>query len=142
MLDRVKTPRMRMVDEFKQFIARGNVVDLAVGVVIGTAFGKIVTSLVEDVIMPPIGWILGRIDFAGLKVMLGATQKGPVSINYGNFLQAMVNFFIIAAVIFLVVKAVNRFLRREAAKPSVPPAPTREEVLLAEIRDLLKTRAL
>ena len=131
---------MRMIDEFKQFIARGNVIDLAVGVVIGTAFGKIVSSLVDDVIMPPIGWLLANINFANLKLMLGGPPDQPIAIRYGNFIQVSINFVLIAAVIFVVVKAFNKLLRREAAKPSVPPAPTREELLLMEIRDLLKTR--
>ncbi len=129
-----------MIDEFKQFIARGNVIDLAVGVVIGTAFGKIVSSLVDDVIMPPIGWLLANIDFATLKLIIGGRPDQPIAIRYGSFIQVTINFILIAMVIFVVVKAVNRLLRREAAKPSIPAAPTREELLLMEIRDLLKGR--
>ena len=129
---------MSMISEFKSFAMRGNVVDLAVGVVIGAAFGKIVTSLVNDVIMPPIGNLIGGIDFSAYKFVLtsaGADGKGEVAILYGAFLNTMIQFAIIAFAIFLVVKAINRMNRKEEAAPAAPPA---EVVLLTEIRDLLK----
>ena len=129
---------MSMISEFKAFAMRGNVVDLAVGVVIGAAFGKIVTSLVNDVIMPPIGNLIGGIDFSAYKVVLteaGVDGKGEVAIQYGAFLNTMIQFAIIAFAIFLVVKAINRLNRKEEAAPEAPPA---DVVLLTEIRDLLK----
>ena len=136
---------MGMVAEFRQFIARGNVVDLAVGVIIGGAFGKIVTGLVDQIIMPPIGFITGGIDFSDLKIVLkaanAAAKKPEVAISYGAFLNTLIQFFIIAVVIFLLVRAVNSLKRQEAEAPSAPPAPTPSEALLTEIRDLLKARA-
>ena len=133
---------MGMVSEFKEFIARGNVVDLAVGVIIGGAFGKIVTGLVDQVIMPPIGLITGGIDFSQLKILLKAsdvaTKKPEVAIAYGAFLNTLIQFLIIAFVVFLMVKAMNQLRRKEAAAPSAPPTPTPQEQLLTEIRDLLK----
>ncbi|HEV2621101.1 MAG TPA: large-conductance mechanosensitive channel protein MscL [Frateuria sp.] len=131
---------MSMLEEFKKFAMRGNVVDLAVGVVIGGAFGKIVSSLVDQVIMPPIGWLTGGIDFSQLKWVLKpadpATKTAEVAIQYGAFINTVITFLIIAFVIFLMVKAINRLSRREEAKPAVPP----DVVLLTEIRDLLKAR--
>jgi large conductance mechanosensitive channel len=122
-----------MIKEFKEFISRGNVVDLAVGVIIGAAFGKIVTSVVSDIIMPPIGLLVGGVNFTGLKVTLkgipGATEA--VTINYGNFLQTSVDFLIIAFVIFLLVKGINKFYKK------TDPVPTPTEKLLTEIRDIL-----
>ncbi len=136
---------MSMVDEFKEFIARGNVVDLAVGVIIGGAFGKIVTGLVDQVIMPPIGLITGGVDFSGLKIDLkaadAAAKKPEVAIAYGAFINTLIQFFIIAVVIFLLVKGVNMLKRKEAASPSAPPAPTPTETLLTEIRDALRAKA-
>lgn len=128
---------MSMLQEFKSFAMKGNVVDLAVGIVIGAAFGKIVSSLVGDIIMPVVGSIVGGIDFSGLAVNIG-----DASVKYGKFIQSTVDFVIIAAAIFLVVKAINRMKREEAkpAAPAAPPAPPREQVLLEEIRDLLKAR--
>ena len=135
---------MGMVAEFRQFIARGNVVDLAVGVIIGGAFGKIVTGLVDQIIMPPIGLILGGIDFSQLKIVLkgadAATKKAEVAIGYGAFVNTLIQFFIIAVVIFVIVKALNTLNRKEAEAPSAPPAPTTSEVLLTEIRDALQAR--
>ena len=140
---------MSMVKEFKEFISRGNVVDLAVGVIIGGAFGAIVTSLVKDVIMPPIGYAMSGIDFSSLKVIItpdvvdaatGKITKAGVAISYGNFLNTLINFLIVAAVIFLVVKGVNSLKRKEAEKPAEPPAPTTDQKLLMEIRDLLAKR--
>ena len=135
---------MSLVSEFRTFIARGNVIDLAVGVIIGAAFGKIVTSLVDQVIMPPIGLITGGVDFSALKVLLKpadlAAKKPEVAIAYGAFLNTLIQFLIIAFVIFLLVKAVNTLKRHEAEAPSTPPAPTASEELLKEIRDLLAAR--
>jgi large conductance mechanosensitive channel len=133
---------MGMLKEFKEFAMRGNVIDLAVGVVIGAAFGKIVSSVVADVIMPPIGLLLGGVDFTELKlVMKEAVGETPaVTLNYGSFIQTCVDFLIIAFAIFLLVKLINSLKREEAAAPPPPPAPSAEEALLTEIRDLLKNR--
>jgi large conductance mechanosensitive channel len=132
---------MSMISEFRAFVARGNVVDLAVGVIIGAAFGKIVTSLVNDLVMPPVGLIVGGMDFSELKVPLRAADPvhklAAVSINYGVFVTTVIQFLIIAWVVFLMVKALNTLQRKEAVEPSAPPAPTPTEVLLTEIRDLL-----
>ena len=133
---------MAMIDEFKEFIARGNVVDLAVGVIIGGAFGKIVTSLVDQVIMPPIGLLTGGVDFASMKWVLkpgDAAAKVPeTAIAYGAFINTVIQFLVVAFVIFMVVKAINSMRRKEAEAPAAPAAPTTSEALLAEIRDLLK----
>ena len=136
---------MGMVTEFKDFISRGNVVDLAVGVIIGAAFGKIVTSLVEQVVMPPIGLLLGRVDFSKLKWVLSPEDPATeaieeVAIQYGAFINTLIQFAIVAFVIFLMVKAINRLRREKAAEPEAPAAPTATEALLAEIRDELKAR--
>ncbi len=142
---------MSLVKEFKEFAMRGNVVDLAVGIIIGGAFGKIVSSVVADVIMPPIGLLLGGVKFTDLKIMLtdpvvdaaGVITKQAVSINYGNFIQALVDFLIIAFAIFMMIKAMNSMKKKQEEAPAeapAPPAPTNEEVLLAEIRDLLKNK--
>ncbi|MHA6205165.1 large-conductance mechanosensitive channel protein MscL [Dyella soli] len=135
---------MSMLKEFKEFAMRGSVIDLAVGVVIGGAFGKIVTSLVDQIIMPPIGYITGGIDFSQMKwVLKPADNSDPahkiaeVAIGYGTFINTLIQFVIIAFAIFLVVKAINKLSRREEAAPAPPPA---DVVLLTEIRDLLKTR--
>lgn len=135
-----------MMKEFKAFAMRGNVVDMAVGIVIGGAFGKIIASFVSDVLMPPIGLLLGGVSFTDLKLTLqdavldadGVETVAAVSINYGSFIQTMVDFIIIAFAIFMVVKAMNSMKKKEEAAPAAPPAPTKEEVLLGEIRDLLK----
>jgi large conductance mechanosensitive channel len=134
---------MGMFKEFKEFISRGNVVDLAVGVIIGGAFGSIVNSLVKDVVMPPIGLLTSGVNFADKKWALapdqmvdGKTVPGA-AIAYGSFLNTVINFIIIAVVIFIVVKAVNSFKRSEAAQPVEPPPPTTDQKLLMEIRDLL-----
>lgn len=133
---------MGLVKEFKEFISRGNVVDLAVGVIIGAAFGKIVSSIVDDIIMPPIGLLLGGMNFSSLKIILkeatinsSGVISEPVSLNYGNFIQTGIDFLIIAAAIFLFVKAFNSMKRKE--KAPLPPGPTNEEKLLTEIRDIL-----
>ena len=134
---------MGMGSEFKEFIARGNVVDLAVGVIIGGAFGKIVTSLVDQVIMPPIGLALGGIDFSSLKIVLKPDDPATkaveeVAIQYGAFINTLIQFLIVAFVIFLMVKGINSLRREEAAAPAAePPAPTPTEALLTDIRDLL-----
>jgi large conductance mechanosensitive channel len=144
---------MGMFQEFKEFIGRGNVVDLAVGVIMGAAFGKIVNSVVNDVIMPPIGYIIGGIDFKDLAFELPKKTiqipdvadptkmvdkvLGPVSIKYGNLIQMTFEFLIVAFAVFLLVKAVNTVMKKKAAEPAAPPA---QEVLLTEIRDLLKKR--
>jgi large conductance mechanosensitive channel len=129
-----------IVKEFKAFAIKGNVVDLAVGVIIGTAFGKIVTSLVGDVVMPPIGYLIGGVNFSDLAFTLPALLEGqaPVLVAYGKFLQTLIDFTIIAFVIFMVIKVINRLKRKEEEAPEVPPAPSNQEVLLMEIRDLLK----
>ena len=129
----------KFFQEFKEFISRGNVMDLAVGVIIGAAFGKIVSALVENVLMPPIGFILGRVDFKDLAISLG-TDK-PVLIKYGVFIQTVVDFAIVAFVLFLVIKGMNRLKRKDEAAAAAAPKPTREEELLTEIRDLLKAKA-
>lgn len=131
---------MGMIKEFKEFAVKGNMVDMAVGIIIGAAFGKIVSSLVSDVIMPPLGVILGGIDFTGLSIMLkqAAGTAPAVTLNYGKFIQALVDFTIIAFAMFIAIKAINKLKRTEEAAPTSPPKPSNEEVLLTEIRDLLK----
>jgi len=134
-----------MIKEFRDFIARGNVIDLAVGVIIGAAFGKIVTSLVDQVIMPFIGLATAGVDFAQLKIVLKAadtaSKKAEVAILYGAFLNTIIQFLIVAFVIFLMIKLMNSMRRQEAKEPTEPPAPSPQETLLTEIRDLLKARA-
>jgi large conductance mechanosensitive channel len=133
---------MSFFSEFKTFAARGNVVDLAVGVVIGAAFGKIVTSLVDQIIMPPIGLVIGGVDFSAYKWILkaaGPDGKGEVAIQFGAFFNTIIQFAIVALAIFLVVKLMNRFMKKEEAAPAAPAA---DVVLLTEIRDLLKSRPL
>lgn len=130
---------MGMLKEFKEFAMKGNVVDLAVAVVIGGAFGKIVTSFVNDIIMPPIGVLLGGVNFADLKILLkDAVGEVPaVTLNYGAWINTLIDFIIVALVIFLVIKALNSLKKKEVEIPAPPPAPTKEETLLTEIRDLL-----
>ncbi|MEM7302547.1 MAG: large conductance mechanosensitive channel protein MscL [Pseudomonadota bacterium] len=135
-----------MFKEFQEFIAKGNVMDLAVGVIIGGAFGLIVSSLVGDIIMPVVGWIFGGFDFSNYFIALsdkvtaadlkGAKEQGAV-FAYGNFITVIINFLILAWIIFLMVRAVNNMKRKEEEKPKAPPAPSKEEVLLTEIRDAL-----
>ncbi|MBH0201550.1 MAG: large-conductance mechanosensitive channel protein MscL [Nitrospira sp.] len=139
-----------MLKEFKEFAMKGNVLDMAIGVIIGGAFGKIVSSLVSDVLMPPLGLLMGKVDFSSLFIDLSQTSPaslaaakaaGAPTLNYGVFLQSVFDFIIIAFVIFMLVKQVNRFKKEApAAPPPPPPAPTNEEKLLTEIRDLLKHR--
>lgn len=133
---------MKILEEFKQFAAKGNMIDLAVGIIIGTAFGKIISSLVSDVIMPPIGVLIGGMDFSSLAITLKEAVDGQpaVLLNYGLFINATVNFLIVAAAVFLLVKAINKLKRDKAAAPVEPTPPTQEELLLTEIRDLLKAR--
>ena len=133
---------MGMMTEFKEFAMRGNVIDLAVGVVIGAAFGKIVSALVDKMIMPIVGWATSGRNFADLAWTAGSNPDGTpaVSIGYGAFLQSALDFVIVAFVLFAVIKAINRMKQREEAAPAAPPAPTEQEKLLTEIRDLLKQR--
>jgi large conductance mechanosensitive channel len=135
--------RAPILGEFREFIARGNVIDLAVGVILGAAFNDIVKSLVDQIVMPPVGLLLSGVDFAHLQWVLNAhPAKGgeQVAIRYGAFLNTLIRFFILAWVVFLLVKGVNIVRRREAARPAEKPAPTPQETLLTEIRDLLKTQ--
>jgi large conductance mechanosensitive channel len=134
---------MKLVDEFKAFALKGNVVDMAVGIIIGAAFGKIVSSVVGDIIMPPLGLLIGGVNFTDLKVILKAAAgtNPAVTWNYGNFLQVTFDFLIVAFAVFLFIKAILAAKKKEEAAPAVPPAPpapTKEEILLTEIRDLLK----
>jgi len=131
---------MKILSEFKAFAIKGNVVDMAVGIIIGVAFGKIVSSFVADVIMPPIGLLLGGVDFADLAIVLKAAQGDlpAVTLGYGKFIQTVLDFLIVAAAVFVGVKLINGLKRKEAAAPSLPPTPNPQEVLLSEIRDLLK----
>ena len=139
---------MSLLKEFKSFAMRGNVIDLAVGVIIGGAFWKIVASLVADVIMPPIGLLIGGVNFVDLKWEMKAAEivdgveKAAVTLNYGNFLQVTFDFIIVAFAIFMFIKGMNRLNKKkeEAPAPAAPPAPSKEELLLAEIRDLLKEK--
>jgi len=133
-----------MIKEFRDFIARGNVIDLAVGVIIGAAFGKIVTSLVDQIIMPPIGLLLGKVDFSQLKLVLQPAdplkKAAEVAIGYGAFANTIIQFLIVAFVIFLMIKLLTFTRKKEAAEPEAPPAPSPTETLLTEIRDLLQSR--
>ena len=133
---------MGVLNEFKAFAVKGNVVDMAVGIIIGAAFGKIVTSFVGDLIMPPIGMLIGGVDFTDLVVTLKAADGATpaVVLAYGKFFQTIIDFVIVAFAIFMGVKAINRLKREEAKAPTLPPTPSKEEVLLGEIRDLLKVQ--
>lgn len=138
-----------MLEEFKKFAMRGNVVDMAIGIIIGGAFGKIVSSLVNDVIMPPIGKLMGGVDFANLFINISGGQyeslaaaqaAGAATINYGVFINAIINFLIVAFAMFMVVKGMNTLKKKEAAAPVTPPAPPAQEILLREIRDILQKK--
>jgi large conductance mechanosensitive channel len=145
---------MSLIKEFKTFAMRGNVLDMAVGIIIGGAFGKIVSSIVSDIIMPPIGVLVGGVTFTDLKLTIKdampaqldeagkiiAEAAPAVTINYGNFLQVIFDFIIVAFAIFMVIKAMNAAKKKEEATPTAPPAPSKEEVLLTEIRDILKSK--
>ncbi len=131
---------MKFLDEFKTFAMKGNMIDMAVGIIIGGAFGKIISSLVADILMPPIGMLLGGVNFTDLKLTIkAATEAAPaVTWNYGNFIQVAIDFLIIAFAVFMLVKAINSMKKKEEAAPAAPPAPTKDQELLVEIRDLLK----
>lgn len=138
----------KFMQEFKEFAVKGNAVDMAVGVIIGGAFGKIVTSIVNDIIMPPIGYIIGGVNFSDLKyelpkVVVQGVELAPATINYGTFIQTILDFIIVAFCVFMMVKGINRMSRKKAEEPAAPapePAPSAEEKLLEEIRDLLKKK--
>ncbi|MBL9166986.1 MAG: large conductance mechanosensitive channel protein MscL [Verrucomicrobiales bacterium] len=139
---------MGFMSEFKAFAVKGNVIDMAVGVIIGGAFGKIIGSVIDDIIMPVVGKVIGNVDFSNMfiplsgqtsKVLADARKEGAV-LAYGNFLTVVINFTILAFCIFMMVKAINNLKKKEEAKPSAPPEPSKEEKLLAEIRDILKAR--
>ena len=134
---------MGMIKEFKEFAVKGNVVDMAVGIIIGAAFGKIVSSFVGDVIMPPLGILIGGVDFSDLAVTLKAASEGvaAVTLNYGKFIQTVFDFTIVALAIFVAIKAMNKMKKTEEAAPAAPPEPSAEEKLLTEIRDLLKQKS-
>lgn len=131
---------MKFLQEFKSFAMKGNVVDMAVGIIIGVAFGKVVTSVVNDVIMPPIGLLVGGIDFGSLAITIReATETAPaVMIKYGAFINTIIDFIIVALAIFVIIKAMNSLKKKEEAAPAAPPKPTEEVLLLTDIRDLLK----
>ena len=132
----------KLVKEFREFAMKGNVVDMAVGIIIGAGFGKIVSSLVADVIMPPIGILLGGVDFSGLKLTLkeAAAPQTAVTVNYGQFIQTVVDFTIVAFSVFLLIKMMNALKKKEEQAPQTTPTESTQEVLLREIRDLLKAR--
>ncbi len=139
----------KFIDEFKAFAIKGNAIDMAVGVIIGGAFGKIVTSIVNDIIMPPIGWLIGGVNFSDLKVTLPAIHTGisdieEATINYGAFIQTIIDFLIVALCVFFLVKGIMAFTKKKSEQtppaPPAPPQPTAEEKLLTEIRDLLKEK--
>ena len=137
----------KFLTEFKEFAVKGNALDMAVGVIIGAAFGKIVSSIVDDIIMPPIGWLIGGVDFSNLKITLPAEQivegvaTQPATINYGLFIQNVIDFLIVALCVLLLVKATNKLTKKkEQETPAAPPAPSAEEKLLTEIRDLMKNK--
>jgi len=140
-----------MLQEFKEFAMRGNVVDMAVGIIIGAAFGTIVKSLVSDIIMPPIGLLLGGVDFTDFFIVLSGTgefatleaakEAGATTLNYGLFINTVISFIIVAFAIFILIKQMNRLKKQEEEKPAEPPAPPKQEILLEEIRDLLKERS-
>jgi len=136
----VKPPKTKLLQEFKAFAMRGNVIDMAVGIIIGAAFGKIVSSIVNDLIMPPIGLLVGGVNFTDLKIVMKQAIDGhpAVTLNYGNFLQVVFDFLIVAFSVFMLIKVLSTAKRKEEAAPSAPPAPTKDQVLLTEIRDLLK----
>jgi large conductance mechanosensitive channel len=140
---------MGLVKEFKEFAVKGNMMDMAVGIIIGAAFGKIVSSLVSDIIMPPLGKLLGNVNFTDLfyamdgavyKSLADAKAAGAPVFAYGNFIQTVIDFLIIALAIFLIIKGMNSMKKKEEEAPAAPPAPTKEETLLTEIRDLLKVK--
>ena len=133
---------MSILSEFKAFAVKGNVVDMAVGIIIGAAFGKIVSSFVGDVVMPPLGVLIGGVDFSDLAIVLKAAEGdiAAVTLSYGKFIQSLIDFVIVAFAIFIGVKVINRLKREEETAPAAPPAPSKEQELLSEIRDLLKAQ--
>ncbi len=133
---------MQIIKEFKEFAVKGNVIDMAVGIIIGAAFGKIVSSLVADVVTPPIGFLLGGVDFSNLAITLKAAagEAPAVVLSYGKFIQTVFDFTIVAAAIFMMIKGINTLKRKEKEAPAAPPEPSKEEQLLTEIRDLLKEK--
>lgn len=135
---------MSVIKEFKEFISKGNVIDLAVGVIIGASFGKIIISLVDDLIMPPLGYILGGVDFADKKIVLVAADTvnkvEEVAVRYGNFINTLIQFLIVAFCIFGLIKAINSLKRKEETAPVAAAVPSKEELLLTDIRDILKNR--
>ena len=133
---------MKLLSEFKTFAMRGNVVDMAVGIIIGAAFGKVVSSFVNNIVMPPLGVLIGGVNFTDLSIVLKEAEGdvAEVAIGYGLFIQSVVDFIIIAAAIFVAVRVMNSLKKKEEAAPAAPPAPSKEEVLLTEIRDLLKDK--
>ncbi len=133
---------MSILSEFKEFAVKGNVIDMAVGIIIGAAFGKIVSSFVGDIIMPPIGVLIGGVDFSDLVIVLKEATEGAeaVTLGYGKFIQTLIDFTIVAFAIFIAVKFINSLKKQEAAVPEVEPEPSKEEQLLTEIRDLLKEK--
>ena len=133
---------MQIFKEFKEFAVKGNVIDMAVGIIIGAAFGKIVSSLVADVVTPPIGFFLGGVDFSNLAITLKAAADGApaVVLSYGKFIQTVFDFTIVAGAIFMMIKGINTLKRKEKEVPTAPPEPSKEEQLLTEIRDLLKEK--
>ncbi|MCD8554761.1 large-conductance mechanosensitive channel protein MscL [Seleniivibrio sp.] len=133
---------MSIMQEFRKFAMRGNVVDMAVGIIIGGAFGKIVSSFVADVLMPPIGLLLGNVSFSDLSITLkeAAGEQAAVTLNYGTFIQTVLDFVIMAFAVFMIIKAMNSMKKKEEEAPAAPPAPGKEEILLTEIRDILKNK--
>lgn len=133
---------MKIVQEFKEFALRGNIIDMAVGIIIGAGFGKIIDSAVKDMMMPPLGYMIGGIDFSNLQLVLKQAQgsSAEVSVKYGMFLNAMISFTIVAFAVFMLLRAINVLKKKEAKAPTVPALPSKEEVLLTEIRDLLKKK--
>jgi large conductance mechanosensitive channel len=131
---------MKILKEFKVFAMKGNVVDMAVGIIIGVAFGKIVSSVVNDIIMPPIGLLVGGVDFKDLSIVLkeASEEAAAITINYGNFIQVIFDFLIVAFAVFMLIKAINATKKKKEEAPAAPPAPSKQEELLTEIRDLLK----
>jgi large conductance mechanosensitive channel len=139
---------MGFVKEFKEFAMRGNVIDMAVGIIIGAAFGKIISSFVSDVVMPPLGMLTGGVDFADKKLVLkeavltnGTVTSPAVSVNYGVFINAVIDFLLVALAIFVVIKFMNRLRRKESPAPAPPPGPTPDQKLLMEIRDAIRANA-
>ena len=129
---------MSVLKEFREFAVKGNVVDMAVGIIIGAAFGKIVSALVENILMPPLGYLMGRMDFSDLALRLPVPTGDPVEIKYGMFINTLINFVIVAFALFILIKGVNRLKRQEVVAPTA--GPTKDQVLLTEIRDILKSK--